>query len=159
MTALLWIVAVVLVLAGIAGTLIPALPGTPLVFGGLLLAAWMDGFQKVGVGTIGFLAALTALAFGVDLLAAGLGARRAGASRRAVVGAAAGTIVGLFFGFAGIVLGPFIGAVAGEWLARRDIGQAGRAGAAAWAGFILGVGLKLALAFVMVGVFAAAYLL
>lgn len=158
MTALLWIASGLLVLAGIAGTLLPALPGTPLVFAGLLLAAWADGFQRVGLGTIGILAGLTALAFVVDLLATGLGARRAGASRQAVIGAAAGTLVGLFFGPPGILLGPFLGAVAGEWFARRDLGRAGRAGAAAWAGFVLGVGIKLALAFVMVGLFIAAYL-
>lgn len=147
-----------LVGVGIAGVLLPGLPGTPLVFGGLLLAAWADGFQNVSVGTVLILAVLTVLAFCVDFISSSLGARSAGASRAAVVGAALGTLVGIFFGFAGIILGPFIGAVIGEFLARRNLGQAGRAGLAAWIGFILGSGVKLMLAFTMVGIFLLAYL-
>jgi hypothetical protein len=147
-----------LVGVGIAGVLLPGLPGTPLVFGGLLLAAWADGFQNVSVGSVLILAVLTVLAFCVDFISSSLGARSAGASRAAVVGAALGTLVGIFFGFAGIILGPFIGAVIGEFLARRNLGQAGRAGIAAWIGFILGSGVKLMLAFTMVGIFLLAYL-
>jgi hypothetical protein len=158
MTPLVWIVSLMLVGVGIAGTLLPGLPGTPLVFGGLLLAAWVDGFQSVGAGTLILLAVLTVLAFGVDFISSSLGARGAGASRKAVVGAALGTLIGIFFGFAGIILGPFIGAVAGEFMARRDLGQAGRAGVATWIGFILGIGVKLMLAFTMVGIFFLAYI-
>ena len=102
---------------------------------------------------------MTILAFGVDFVSASLGAKRAGASREAVIGAALGTLIGIFFGFVGIILGPFVGAVTGEFLARRNLGQAGRAGAATWIGFILGVGVKLVLAFTMVGVFVLAYIL
>ena len=158
MTPLIWILSLILVGVGIAGVLLPGLPGTPLVFGGLLLAAWADGFQNVSVGTVLILAVLTVLAFCVDFISSSLGARSAGASRAAVVGAALGTLVGIFFGFAGIILGPFIGAVIGEFLARRNLGQAGRAGIAAWIGFILGSGVKLMLAFTMVGIFLLAYL-
>jgi uncharacterized protein YqgC (DUF456 family) len=158
MTVLVWVLCLILVGVGIAGILIPGLPGTPLVFGGLLLAAWADGFQNVGLGTIILLAVLTALAFGVDLVAASLGAKRAGASREAVVGAALGTLIGIFFGFVGIIFGPFAGALVGEFLARRNFELAGRAGAATWVGFILGVGVKLVLAFVMVGIFIVAYI-
>jgi hypothetical protein len=159
MTPLLWVLSVILVGAGMAGVLVPGLPGAPLVFGGLLLAAWADGFQNVGGATMLLLAVVTLLAFGVDFVSAGLGARRAGASREAVVGAALGTLVGIFFGFVGILLGPFAGAVIGEFLARRNLGQAGRAGAATWVGFILGTGVKLILAFTMVGIFLLAYVL
>ena len=159
MTPLLWVFSLILVGVGMAGVLVPGLPGTPLVFGGLLLAAWADGFQNVGVLTITLLAVMTILAFGVDFLSASLGAKRAGASREAVIGAALGTLIGIFFGFVGIILGPFVGAVIGEFLARRNLGQAGRAGAATWIGFILGIGVKLVLAFTMVGVFVLAYIL
>jgi uncharacterized protein len=158
MTPLLWVFSLILVGVGMAGVLVPGLPGTPLVFGGLLLAAWADGFQNVGVLTITLLAVMTILAFGVDFLSASLGAKRAGASREAVMGAALGTLIGIFFGFVGIILGPFVGAVIGEFLARRNLGQAGRAGAATWIGFILGVGVKLVLAFTMVGIFVLAYI-
>lgn len=159
MTPLVWILSVMLVGVGLAGTLLPALPGAPLVFGGLLLAAWADGFQNVGVGTVVVLAVLTALAFCVDFISSSLGARGAGASRGAVVGAALGTLIGLFFGFAGIILGPFLGATIGEFIARRNLIRAGRAGVATWIGFMLGIGVKLILAFTMVGVFVLAYIL
>lgn len=159
MTPLLWVLSLILVGVGVAGVLVPGVPGAPLVFGGLLLAAWADGFQNVGVGTIVILAAVTVLAFGVDFVSASLGAKRAGASREAVIGAAMGTLIGIFFGFVGIIMGPFVGAVIGEFLARRNLGQAGRAGAATWIGFILGIGVKLVLAFTMVGVFVLAYIL
>jgi len=159
MPPLLWVLSLILVGVGLAGVLVPGLPGTPLVFGALLLAAWADGFQNVGVGTVVILAVMTILAFGVDFLSASLGAKRAGASREAVIGAALGTLIGIFFGFVGIILGPFVGAVTGEFLARRNLGQAGRAGAATWIGFLLGIGVKLVLAFTMVGVFVLAYIL
>jgi hypothetical protein len=159
MTPLLWVLSLILVGVGMAGVLVPGLPGTPLVFGGLLLAAWADGFQNVGVGTIVILAVVTILAFGVDFVSASLGAKRAGASREALIGAALGTLIGVFFGFVGIVLGPFVGAVIGEFLARRNLGQAGRAGVATWIGFIFGIGVKLVLAFTMVGIFVLAYIL
>ena len=159
MTPLVWILSVMLVGVGLAGILLPALPGTPLVFGGLLLAAWADGFQNVGVGTVIVLAVLTALAFCVDFISSSLGARGAGASRGAVVGAALGTLIGVFFGFAGIILGPFLGATIGEFVARRNLARAGRAGVATWIGFMLGIGVKLMLAFTMVGIFILAYIL
>jgi hypothetical protein len=159
MTPLVWVLSIMLVGVGTAGILFPGLPGTPLVFGGLLLAAWADGFQNVGVGTVIVLAVVTVLAFCVDFISSSLGARSAGASREAVVEAALGTLIGIFFGFAGIILGPFVGAVIGEFMARRHLGQAGRAGVATWIGFILGIGVKLMLAFTMVGIFVLAYII
>lgn len=159
MTAFLWTAAVLLVLAGIAGAVLPALPGVPLVFAGLLLAAWIDGFEKVGPLPLVFLALLTLLSFVVDFAATALGAKRVGASRWAVVGAALGTVAGVFFGFLGLLLGPFVGAVIGELVVQKDWRQAGRAGVGTWLGVVFGTAAKLALAFTMVGVFVTAYLL
>ncbi len=159
MTPFLWTVAVLLVLAGIAGAVLPALPGVPLVFAGLLLAAWIDGFEKVGPLPLVFLALLTLLSFVVDFAATALGAKKVGASRWAVLGAALGTVVGVFFGFLGLLLGPFVGAVIGELVVQKDWRQAGRAGAGTWLGVVFGTAAKLALAFTMVGVFITAYLL
>ena len=159
MTVILWVASAILVVIGVAGTVLPALPGTPLVFGGLILAAWADGFTRVGWGTLVALGLLTALSFIAEFAAASLGTQRAGASRAAVVGATAGMIIGLFLGLPGILLGPFVGAAAGELAAGRGIAQAGRAGAGAWVGLLLGTISKLALAFVMIGVFLAAYFL
>ncbi|MFZ5557263.1 MAG: DUF456 domain-containing protein [Pseudomonadota bacterium] len=159
MTWWLWIIVAVLVLAGIAGTLLPWLPGVPLVFAALLLAAWMDGFAEVSGFTVAVLGVLMALALLADLLASALGAERVGASRKAVIGAAIGTVVGIFFGLVGLLLGPFVGAVVGELMTESDVQRATRAGVGTWVGLLLGTVAKLALAFTMVGVFAAAYLI
>jgi uncharacterized protein YqgC (DUF456 family) len=155
--ALLFVLAALLVLVGLAGTLLPALPGAPLVFAGLFLAAWADGFAHVGAGTLAILAVLTVASFGVDFAATALGAKRAGASPRALVGAVLGTLVGLFFGIPGLLLGPFLGAALGEWTAHRELRRAGRVGLATWLGLLLGSAARLALACAMVGVFAAAW--
>ncbi len=153
-----WGVGGLLVAVGLAGVVVPGLPGTPLVFGGLLLAAWADGFRHVGTGTILVLAAMTAFSFLVDVLAAGWGVKRAGGGRAAVVGAVLGMLAGLFFGLPGILIGPFVGAVVGEFIAHRDPARAGRAGAAAWMGFVLAIGIKAGLVCAMIGVFAAAFI-
>lgn len=153
----LWIAGIVLVLAGLAGTVLPALPGVPLVFVGLLLAAWADGFTKVGIPTLVLLGILTAVAVAVDLVASSFGAKRAGASKGAVIGSAVGAIVGIFFGLPGLLVGPFAGALLGEYLVRRDWKQAGKAGVATWIGLAIGTAAKVALAFTMVGLFALAY--
>lgn len=153
------IIAALLVLVGLAGTVLPLLPGITFVFGGLVVAAWADGFQRVGGFSIVVLGVLTALAIAADFAASAFGAKRMGASPRAVAGAAIGAVVGIFFGLPGIVIGPFAGAVAGELSARRDLREAGRAGLGTWIGLLLGSVAKVTLAFLMLGVFAAAYLL
>lgn len=159
MTTALWILAVVLVLVGLAGVILPLLPGVPLIFAGLLLVAWIDGFTKVGWIVLTILAVLTTASVVVDVVATSLGARRHGASRWAVVGAALGTIVGLFFGFIGLVVAPFAGAVIGELAAGRSAEEARRAGFGTWLGMLLGTAVKVALAFAMLGIFALAWLL
>lgn len=143
-------------LAGLAGILLPALPGTVLIFAGLLLAAWAEGFTHVGTGTIVVIGMLAAASYTVDFVAAALGTRRLGASRRGVIGAAIGTVLGLFFGLPGIILGPFVGAVLGELTAHRDVRRAGRAGVAAWIGFAVGTAVKVGIAFLMIAIFVAA---
>jgi len=158
MTILLWIVAGVLVMAGIAGTVLPALPGTVLVFLGLLLGAWLDDFNKVGGWPLMVMALLTVLSFMVDIFSAAFGAKSVEASKEAFIGATIGTVVGMFLGIPGLILGPFIGAVAGELYKRKNVVQAGRAGVATWVGMVIGTGLKLGFAFVMVGVFIVSYL-
>ncbi len=152
-TILWWVLAALIVIGGLAGTIIPALPGPPLVFAGLFLGAWAGGFEAVGWATIGILGALTVLAWLIDFLAASLGARRLGASQRAFWGAAFGALVGMFFGIPGLLLGPFVGAVVAELSVGRDMQQAGRAGYGAWVGVVLGTAAKLAIAFLMVGIF------
>jgi uncharacterized protein YqgC (DUF456 family) len=151
------VLAVVLVLVGLAGVVLPMVPGAVLVFLGLLVAAWIDGFSRVGPTTLVLLAGLTTLVYAIDFAAGSFGARHLGASRRAVWGAAVGTLVGLFFGLPGILVGPFAGAVLGEYTAHRQLGQAGRAGAGTWLGLALGAAAKVALVFGMLALFTLAY--
>lgn len=148
-----WFLSGLLVAAGLAGTVVPALPGVPMVFAGLFLAAWITDFQPAGWGTIAVLGVLTALAWLIDFLAAALGARRLGATQRAFWGAMFGAIAGMFFGLPGILLGPFVGAVVAELSGGRDMREAGQAGLGAWIGTVLGTAAKLAISFLMVGLF------
>ncbi len=154
-----WVLAIALIIVGVIGTVLPVLPGAALVFGGMLLAAWIDGFQSVGWITLVILGVLTLLVFVIDIVAGMLGAKRVGASRLGLVGATIGTVVGLFFGFAGIVLGPFVGAVVGEVIARGQLAPAARVGFGTWLGLIAGALAKLALVLIMVGVFVTSYLI
>jgi len=159
MEPLLWVLAIALVLVGIAGAVLPALPGVPLVFVGLLLAAWIDGFQKVGWFVMTILGLLTLLSFGLDFLATSLGAKKAGASKLAIAGGALGALVGLFFGIPGLILGPFVGAFLGELMARRGRNQAVRSGLGTWLGLVVGTAGRLALIVAMVAIFVTAYVL
>ena len=152
----LLILAIVLVIAGMIGLVMPALPGAPLIFAGLLLAAWAEEFAYVGPWTIAILAVIAVLSYAVDFWATMFGAKKFGASRRAVIGAMLGLLVGVFLGLIGVIFGPFIGAVIGELSTRRNLEQAARAGFGATIGVVLGAALKIALALAMVGIFAVA---
>ena len=153
----LWVVCVLGVGIGFAGAVLPAIPGPPLVFLGLLAGAAADDFERVGWGTLAVLFLLTCLTFGIDLAATALGAQRVGASKLAIAGALVGSLVGLAFGLPGLMLGPFVGAIAGEWVARRDLRQAGKVGFATWLGMLLAAVAKLAIVLLMVAIFALAW--
>jgi len=159
MSVVLWICAVILIIVGLIGIVLPALPGHILILTGLILAAWADNFDRVGVGMLVLIGVIGAASYGVDFAAAALGAKHMGASKRAMVGAALGTVLGLFFGLVGVVIGPLLGAVIGELTQHRDWKRVGKAGLAAWIGFAIGTAVKVAIAFVMLGLFAAAYLI
>ena len=158
-TALLWLLSVGLIAVGVAGTVLPALPGTVLVLAGIVLGAWIDDFTRVGWGVLAAVAVLAVIAWVLDYVAGLLGARKAGASRQAVVGAALGTLAGLFMGLVGVLFMPLVGAAIGEWLARRDHGQALKVGVATWLGIMAGMVSKVVIAFMMIGLFVAALLI
>jgi uncharacterized protein YqgC (DUF456 family) len=151
-----YVLAGILILAGLAGTILPALPGVPLVFAGMLLAAWADHFTRISVWTIVLLALLTALSVLVDVFATALGAKRVGACKLAMAGAAVGTLAGIFFGLPGLIVGPFAGAVGAELIGGRKLAHASKIGFGTWMGLALGTAFKVALAFAMLGVFALA---
>jgi uncharacterized protein YqgC (DUF456 family) len=155
--SLYYALAVILVLVGIAGVILPALPGLPLVFAGMLLAAWAGDFQQIGWVTLVVLGLLTLLSVAVDFFATLVGAKRVGASQKALLGAVVGTFAGLFFGPIGLFAGPFVGALLGELWHGREIGQAAKVGLGTWLGILLGTVLKLGLAFAMLGLFAFAW--
>lgn len=160
--SLYYFIAAVLVIVGLVGTVLPALPGLPLVFGGMLLAAWAGGFEQISEFTVVVLGILTVLSLAIDFWATALGAKRVGASRKALVGAVLGTFAGIFFGPIGLFVGPFAGAMAGElWhgrkLGQQQFGQATKVGFGTWMGIVFGVVLKLTLAFAMIGLFAWAW--
>jgi uncharacterized protein YqgC (DUF456 family) len=156
---LLWVLAVALILLGLAGTVLPALPGTAFVLAGIVLAAWIDDFNRIGPVTISIVAVLAVIAWVLDYVAGLLGAKKAGASRQAIVGAALGTVAGLFMGLVGVLFMPLVGAAVGEYLARRDQRQAVQVGVATWLGIMAGMLAKVAIAFVMVGLFVVALVL
>ena len=151
-----YLVAAVLILVGLLGTVLPVLPGLPVMFAGMLLAAWAGGFQQIGVWTLGVLGVMVAVSIAVDLLASIVGAKRVGASNKALFGAGLGGLVGIFFGIPGLLAGPFLGAAVGEMANGREWRDASRVGFGTWVGLALGAALKVALAFSMLAVFGLA---
>ena len=149
----LWITSALLILIGLAGLILPMLPGTPVVYAGLIAAAWAEDFQYVGMGTLAALGVLTVVAYFVDFAATAFGAKRFGATPKAAIGAAIGLFVGFFFGLVGLILGPFVGAVMGELLGQRSLSAASQAGVGATLGLVVGGAIKIALTFIMLGIF------
>ena len=154
-----YLAAVALVIVGLLGTLLPVLPGPLFVFAGLTVAAWGDGFTRVGPVGLSIIAVLGLISWGADLAATLMGAKRVGASPQALVGATLGGAIRLFFGLAGMILGPFIGAGAGELIARREWLRAGKVGIGTWLGLVAAAVVKVILAFMMIATFLAFYFL
>jgi hypothetical protein len=141
----------------LAGAVVPMLPGIPLIFGGIWLAAAVDHYQHVGVGWLVGIGSIAAVGMVLDLTAAALGAKRIGASAQAISGALIGTLIGLFLGIPGLIFGPFVGALMGELAAGGSLQRSTHVGVAAWIGLIFGTLIKLAASIMMVVLFAAAW--
>jgi uncharacterized protein len=151
-----WIFAIILIVIGVAGTVLPALPGVALVIGGIALGAWLDDFTRVPWWVVAICAVLAVIAWVTDFLATVMGAKKAGASKLAIVGAAVGTIVGIFMGLIGVLFMPFVGAVLGQYISEKDSKRAAKVGFATWLGLLIGTIVKLVLVFMMVGIFLVA---
>lgn len=151
MSVIALIVAVVLFLLGLLGTVLPALPGPILVFAGMLAYGVMTDFAAFGGQFLALQAAATAGVMAVDYVAAAVGARAVGGSRRAAAGAVVGTIVALLLmGPLGLIVGPFVGALAVELGRGVGLAQAFRVGFGTVLGAIGGVALKLLMEIAMI---------
>lgn len=155
----LYVLAALLMLGGLAGAVLPALPGIPMIYAGIWLAAAVDGYRHLGLWWLIGLGVLGAFGVAVDFVAGVLGARRVGASRQAIWGATLGTFAGLFFGVPGLLLGPFAGALAGELMAGQSVLRSTHVGAGTWLGLLFGTLVKLVVSFAMLGLFALGVLL
>jgi len=158
MQTLYFVLSGILIVGGMAGTIVPAVPGVPLVFAGMWLAAWADRYQHIGTFTLILLGALALLALAIDFVAGMLGAKKVGASSRALWGASLGALVGLFFNLPGLIFGPFLGALAGELSVGSPFEHATRVGVGTWLGLLFGTLAKVALCFTMLGVFVLMFL-
>ena len=156
-TVLLIVLALTLLLAGAAGTVYPALPGLPMMFGGSWLLAYAQDYQIITVWTLVLLLLPTLFGMAMDFVAGMLGAKYTGADKQAVWGAFIGGIAGIFFGIIGLLLGPLIGAAIGEFVAKRDLLKAGKVGIGTFVGFVVGTVAKIGAALVIVLVVAAQY--
>jgi len=154
-----WVLSSALILLGLAGIVLPALPGTALVLAGIVLGAWIDDFTRVSWYAIALVAVLAVMAWLMDYVAALLGAKRARASCQAIIGAALGTVAGIFMGLLGVLFMPLVGAAIGEFVAQKDHGRAVKVGVATWLGLLAGMLAKVVLAFTMVGIYVVALLI
>lgn len=159
METALWILVALLIAVGVAGTVLPALPGVILVLGGIVLGAWIADFTQVSGLTVGIVTVLAIVAWAIEYLAGVMGARKAGASKEAVAGALIGTVLGIFTGLWGLLFLPLLGAVAGQYLVERDAIRARNVGIATWLGMAIGTLAKIALTFLMIAIFIAALLI
>jgi uncharacterized protein len=155
----MYLLSALLIVGGLAGAVLPALPGIPMIFGGIWLAAAVDGYRHLGLWWLLAIGVLGTLGVIVDFIAGALGARRVGASRRALWGAGLGTLLGMFFGIPGLVFGPFLGALAGELASGTSVLRSTHVGIGTWLGLLFGALIKLVISFVMIGLFGLALLL
>lgn len=152
---ILWVAAVLLMGVGILGTVIPMIPGLPMIFAGAWLAAFIDHYDKINVWVVVLLGVLMLFGLAVDWIAQTMGAKKAGATKLGIVGSLIGTFVGIFTGLWGLIFMPLLGAAIGEFIDHQDMLRSGKVGFATWLGMIIGTVVKLALAFTMIGVVIA----
>ncbi len=156
--ALLWLLAIALMVVGAIGTVLPALPGVILVLAGVVVGAWIDDFTRVPVWLVVIIGVLAVVAWVTDYVATILGAKKAGASKLALLGAAVGTVVGIFMGLIGVLFMPLVGAALGQYVSEKNSKNAAKVGIATWLGLLVGTVVKIAIVCVMLGIFWVSYL-
>jgi uncharacterized protein YqgC (DUF456 family) len=154
MELLWWLIAIVLMAIGLIGTLLPVVPGAIIILAAALLHQIMLGSEKsVGWWNIAALVLLTLLSYGLEFAGGYFGAKRFGATKWGAFGATLGAIGGLVYPFPGLIIGPVVGAIAGELIAGKRLVSAGRAGWGTLLGNLAGMLGKLTIALVMVSWF------
>lgn len=144
------VITIIVILLGIAGTIVPFIPGVPLIFIAITTYGWYEGFHIITAKYIAVMATLTILSIFVDYLASTLGAKYFGSSKYGIYGALIGTVLGIFiFPPAGLLIGPWIGAIVGEMIAGKDLSNAFRTGIGTILGLFSGVAFSLILAIIM----------
>jgi uncharacterized protein len=136
------------IIVGILGSLLPVLPGPPISYAGILLLHF-SRYAQYGNRFLILFGALTVIVAVLDYVVPVWGTKKFGGSKYGTWGAAIGVLIGLFFGPFGIILGPFLGAVAGEIIYGKKSNEAFRAGLGSFIGFVTGTLMKLVLSFVM----------
>ncbi|MEZ2417453.1 DUF456 domain-containing protein [Luteibacter sp. RCC_6_2] len=158
MEVVLYLLAAALIVGGVVGAVLPVLPGIPMIFGGIWLAAAVDEYQHLGWGWLVAIGIVGAVGIALDFVSASLGAKRIGASPRALWGAGIGTTVGMFFGIPGLLIGPFAGAVIGELWSGTSILRSAHVGIGTWIGMLVGILAKVVISFLMIGMAGLALL-
>ena len=155
MGIIIFIVILILFIVGLIGSVLPTLPGPPLVFLGILVYAVYDGFEKIGWGWLVIFFVVTLLTLILDYLAAAIGTKKAGASQLAAVGSVIGGFLGLImFNILGLILGTFLGAVMAELVFNQKPGKlALKAGMGSLIGFLAGTVVKFFIAVAMILLF------
>ncbi len=153
MEILIFIIALIIMIVGLAGVFLPVLPGIPLIFGGALLYSIITGFEKITLELILIFASLTVFSLIIDYLANYLSVRKMGGGTAGAVGAVIGLLVGIFVGLVGIILLPFVFAVMFELIAGKREGQALKAGLGAFLGLMFGGLLRFVVGCIMIGIF------
>jgi len=155
----LYLLSALLIVGGIAGAILPVLPGIPMIFGGIWLAAAVDEYHHLGWGWLIAIGIVGAVGVALDFVSASLGAKKLGATPRALWGAGIGTTVGMFFGIPGLIIGPFAGAVVGELSSGKSILRSAHVGVSTWVGMLVGMMAKVVISFLMLGMAGVALLL
>ena len=152
---LIWILTGLFFLAGLLGSVVPSVPGPPLIFLGALIYALCRGFTHVGWLTLLFLALIAALAQILDYLASAYGAKKFGGSKWGIWGSILGGLLGfVLFNIAGMIIGLFGGAVLLEWWkGDKELPAALKVGGGSLLGFLGGTLMKVVFSLLMIGIF------
>ena len=150
MITLLIIIGLLVSIIGLAGCILPVIPGPPLSFLALILLSMAKGWTVFSPEFLWIMAGITILVTVLDYVVPAAGAKKYGASKMGVWGSVIGMLVGLiFFPPWGMLFGAFLGAVLGEFLVGKQGGEALKAGWGVFIGNLVGVGLKIAASAVM----------